>query len=265
MNDRNIIVRRLTRRFGSFTAVDDLSFEVGRGEVFGFLGANGAGKTTAIRMLCGLLRPTSGEAEVAGYDVARKPEQVKRRIGYMSQRFSLYADLTVNENLQLFGTIYGVRRRALRERIDEMYRKLAMSDLRDQLVGDLPPGWKQKIALSAAMLHRPEVLFLDEPTGGVDPLERRRFWELILDAAGEGTTVLVTTHYLDEALYCHRTLIMADGEMKALDRPRSLMEAHGARDMDELFGRLTRGGTEEETVAATPSADEENERKEENV
>lgn len=231
----------MTRRFGTFTAVNDLTFDVGRGEVFGFLGANGAGKTTAIRMLCGLLKPTSGEAEVAGYDVARRPEQVKRRIGYMSQRFSLYPDLTVGENLQLFGTIYGLKRTVLRERMAEMYRTLAMEPLRDRLVGGLPPGWKQKIALSAAMLHRPEVLFLDEPTGGVDPLERRRFWELILGAAADnGTTVLVTTHYLDEALYCNRTLIMADGEMKALDRPRLLMQTHGAENMDDLFEKLTR-------------------------
>lgn len=240
MDQRNIIVRDLTRRFGDFTAVDSLTFDVGRGEVFGFLGANGAGKTTAIRMLCGLLKPTSGQAEVAGYDVARKPEQVKRRIGYMSQRFSLYDDLTVNENLQLFGTIYGLGRTALRERTAEMYRKLEMEPLKNRLVGSLPPGWKQKIALSAAMLHRPEVLFLDEPTGGVDPLGRRRFWELILDAAAEGTTVLATTHYLDEALYCNRTLIMADGRTKALDRPRTLMQEYGAQDMNDLFRKLTR-------------------------
>ncbi len=240
MEDRNIIVQHLTRRFGDFTAVDDLSFDVGRGEVFGFLGANGAGKTTAIRMLCGLLKPTSGRAEVAGFDVAHKPEQVKRRIGYMSQKFSLYNDLTVGENLQLFGTIYGLKRTELRERMAEMYRKLEMETLKDQLVGGLPPGWKQKIALSAAMLHRPEVLFLDEPTGGVDPLGRRRFWELILDASTEGTTILVTTHYLDEALYCNRTLIMADGEMKALDKPRTLMREYGAKDMDDLFEKLTR-------------------------
>lgn len=257
MDDRNIIVRHLTRRFGSFTAVDDLTFDVGRGEVFGFLGANGAGKTTAIRMLCGLLRPTAGEAEVAGYNVARHPEQVKRRIGYMSQRFSLYPDLTVNENLQLFGTIYGLKRSVLRERMGEMYRTLAMEPLRNRLVGGLPPGWKQKIALSAAMLHRPEVLFLDEPTGGVDPLERRRFWELILGAATDGgTTVLVTTHYLDEALYCNRTLIMADGEMKALDRPRTLMEAHGVQTMDDLFERLTRH-SDEKPDKEKEAADEE--------
>lgn len=240
MERPTIIAEHLTRRFGTFTAVDDLTFDVGRGEVFGFLGANGAGKTTAIRMLCGLLKPSSGRAVVAGYDVARKPEQVKRRIGYMSQRFSLYNDLTVSENLELFGTIYGLRRRTLRERIDEMYARLNMRELKDQPVGGLPPGWKQKIALSAAMLHRPEVLFLDEPTGGVDPLERRRFWELILDAATGGTTILVTTHYLDEALYCGRTLIMADGEMKALDKPRTLMQEYGAATMDELFEKLTR-------------------------
>lgn len=240
MENRNIIVQHLTRRFGDFTAVDDLSFGVGQGEVFGFLGANGAGKTTAIRMLCGLLKPTSGRAEVAGFDVAHRPEQVKRRIGYMSQKFSLYNDLTVGENLQLFGTIYGLKRTELQERMAEMYRKLEMENLKDQLVGSLPPGWKQKIALSAAMLHRPEVLFLDEPTGGVDPLGRRRFWELILDAAAEGTTILVTTHYLDEALYCNRTLIMADGQMKALDKPRTLMREYRAKDMDDLFEKLTR-------------------------
>ncbi len=245
MDERSIITEHLTRRFGAFTAVDDLTFDVGRGEVFGFLGANGAGKTTAIRMLCGLLRPTSGQAEVAGCDIARNPEQVKRRIGYMSQRFSLYNDLTVSENLQLFGTIYGLSRTRLRERIREMYRRLSMERIKDQLVGGLPPGWKQKIALSAAMLHRPQVLFLDEPTGGVDPLERRRFWELILDTAAEGTTILVTTHYLDEALYCNRTLIMADGRIQAIGQPRTLMSEHQAADMDDLFGKLTRpaGGT----------------------
>lgn len=240
MDEKSIIAEHLTRHFGNFTAVDDLTFDVGRGEVFGFLGANGAGKTTAIRMLCGLLKPSSGKAIVAGYDVAHKPEEVKRRIGYMSQKFSLYNDLTVGENLQLFGTIYGLSRGTLRERMDEMYAKLNMGELKDQLVGGLPPGWKQKIALSAAMLHRPEVLFLDEPTGGVDPLERRRFWELILDAADGGMTILVTTHYLDEALYCGRTLIMADGEMKALDKPRTLMREHHAVSMDDLFEKLTR-------------------------
>ncbi|WP_300828607.1 ABC transporter ATP-binding protein [uncultured Rikenella sp.] len=240
MEQRTIIAENLTRRFGDFTAVDDLSFDVARGEVFGFLGANGAGKTTAIRMLCGLLQPTSGRAVVAGYDAVREPERVKRRIGYMSQRFSLYDDLTVGENLQLFGAIYGLGRRVLRARMDELCTGLGMEELRRLPVRGLPPGWKQKTALAAAMLHRPEVLFLDEPTGGVDPLERRRFWELILDAAGEGTTVLVTTHYLDEALYCDRTLIMADGEMKALDRPAVLMREHGATDMDDLFEKLTR-------------------------
>lgn len=255
MPDQTITAQALTRRFGTFTAVDALTFTVEWGEVFGFLGANGAGKTTAIRMLCGLLKPTSGSAQVAGYDVARQPEQVKRRIGYMSQRFSLYDDLTVHENLQTFGTIYGLGRSALRERMAEMYRKLEMEPLRDRMVGSLPPGWKQKIALAAAMLHCPQVLFLDEPTGGVDPLGRRHFWELILDAAAEGTTVLVTTHYLDEALYCHRTLIMADGEMKALDRPRSLMEQYKVSTMDELFGRLTR--RQATTSNPTPQSEEE--------
>lgn len=251
MPNQTITAQALTRRFGSFTAVDALTFSVERGEVFGFLGANGAGKTTALRMLCGLLKPTSGSAQVAGYDVARRPEEVKRRIGYMSQRFSLYNDLTVHENLQTFGTIYGLGRPVLRERMAEMYRQLEMEPLRSRMVGSLPPGWKQKIALAAAMLHRPQVLFLDEPTGGVDPLGRRNFWELILDAAAEGTTILVTTHYLDEALYCHRTLIMADGQMKALDPPRILMEQYGVHTMDELFGRLTRSQTPPTNLGGT--------------
>lgn len=253
MEENSIIAQHLTRRFGDFTAVDDLTFSVGRGEVFGFLGANGAGKTTAIRMLCGLLKPSGGTAVVAGYDVARRPEQVKKRIGYMSQRFSLYNDLTVSENLELFGTIYGLGRTTLKERIAQMYRELDMETLKGTLVGGLPPGWKQKIALSAAMLHRPEVLFLDEPTGGVDPLGRRQFWELILAAAAGGTTILVTTHYLDEALYCNRTLIMADGELKALDKPRHLMREHNACSMDDLFEKLTRTTDHTSPIAAQPA------------
>ncbi len=238
--ENSIEVRSLTRRFGRFTAVDALSFEVRRGEVFGFLGANGAGKTTAIRMLCGLLKPTSGSALVAGYDVARQAARLKRRIGYMSQKFSLYDDLTVHENIELFGTIYGLDRAALRDKSEVVYQSLELGDLRNEIVGQLPPGWKQKVAFSAAMLHGPEVLFLDEPTGGVDPLGRRQFWELILRTAQSGTTILVTTHYLDEALYCDRTLIMADGQLKALDRPRALMERYDTPTMDELFERVTR-------------------------
>lgn len=240
MSDSTIIARDLTRRFGKFTAVDRLTFEVGRGEVFGFLGANGAGKTTAIRMLCGLLRPSSGSATVAGYDIARSPDKLKQNIGYMSQRFSLYNDLSVGENIELFGTIYGLGRADLRLRTQQIFEELDLGPIQREMVASIPPGWKQKVALAAAMLHRPTVLFLDEPTGGVDPLGRRQFWELILAAAARGTTILVTTHYLDEALYCDRTLIMADGELKALDRPRRLMAEHGASTMDELFETITR-------------------------
>lgn len=242
-SNKSIIVSNLTRQFGDFTAVDCLSFEVGRGEVFGFLGANGAGKTTAIRMLCGLLRPTGGSAIVAGYDVARQPDMLKQNIGYMSQRFSLYDDMTVNENIELFGTIYGLNRKSLRDRMASITSDLGLEGIAREMVRDIPPGWKQKVALASAMLHRPGVLFLDEPTGGVDPLARRQFWDLILSAAADGTTILVTTHYLDEALYCDRTLIMADGELKALDRPRSLMSQYNVKSMDELFERLTRPAT----------------------
>ncbi len=239
--EQSITADNLTRRFGSFTAVDTLTFSVARGEVFGFLGANGAGKTTAIRMLCGLLKPTSGSVTVSGIDVARHPNRVKRRIGYMSQRFSLYGDLTVGENLEVFGTIYGLGRDELARRTKQMLGELGVEHLRGEIVDSLPPGWKQKVALASAMLHRPSVLFLDEPTGGVDPVARRQFWDVILKAAREGTTILVTTHYLDEALYCDRTLIMADGQLKALDRPRTLMEAHGVDNMNALFEKVTRG------------------------
>lgn len=242
-NQKSIVADGLTRRFGDFTAVDSLNFEVGRGEVFGFLGANGAGKTTAIRMLCGLLRPSSGRALVAGFDIASQPDRLKQHIGYMSQRFSLYDDMRVGENIELFGTIYGLSRKELRDRTEQITAELGLGEIMGEMVSSIPPGWKQKVALASAMLHRPEVLFLDEPTGGVDPLGRRQFWDLILKAASDGTTILVTTHYLDEALYCDRTLIMADGQLKALDRPRRLMEEHNAETMDELFEILTRGKT----------------------
>lgn len=234
-NESVIAVRGLTKRFGDFTAVDGISFEVGRGEIFGFLGANGAGKTTAMRMLCGLSRPTAGEGVVAGCDIASDYEGIKRRIGYMSQRFSLYTCLTVTENLRLFATIYGLGSKEFSIRSAELYRWLGMEPMKDSLVGSLPVGWKQKLAFAAATIHRPEIVFLDEPTGGVDPVTRRKFWELIYKAASDGMTVFVTTHYLDEAEYCDRVSIMVDGRVKALDSPRNLKARYGAETMDEVF------------------------------
>lgn len=234
-NEPVIAVRGLTKRFGDFTAVDGISFEVGRGEIFGFLGANGAGKTTAMRMLCGLSRPTAGEGVVAGCDIASDYEGIKRRIGYMSQRFSLYTGLTVTENLRLFATIYGLGSKEFSRRSAELYRWLGMEPMKDSLVGSLPVGWKQKLAFAAATIHRPEIVFLDEPTGGVDPVTRRKFWELIYKAASDGMTVFVTTHYLDEAEYCDRVSIMVDGRVKALDSPRNLKARYGAETMDEVF------------------------------
>ena len=232
-----IVVRDLTRRFGAFTAVDNISFDVGAGEVFGFLGANGAGKTTAIKMLIGLLAPTSGSANVAGLDVATQTEQIRRRIGYMSQRFSLYEDLTVLENIALYGGIYGLTDAEIRERSSIMLQTLGLTD---QLVGRLPLGWKQKLAFSVALLHEPAVVFLDEPTGGVDPITRRQFWELIYAAAARGTTVFVTTHYMDEAEYCDRISIMVDGRIVTLGTPKELKEKWKADTVDELFVRLAR-------------------------
>ncbi len=236
-----IAVQGLTRRFGDFTAVDAISFDVAAGEVFGFLGANGAGKTTAIKMLIGLLRPTEGDARVAGCDVRTDPEGVRRRIGYMSQRFSLYEDLTARENITLYGGIYGLKDAEIRARGDALLDELRLRDQADELVGALPLGWKQKLALSVALLHRPAVVFLDEPTGGVDPVTRRRFWELIYAAASRGTTVFVTTHYMDEAEYCDRISIMVDGRIAAMGTPAGLKESHGVPSLDELFVRLARG------------------------
>ena len=233
-------VRGLTRRFGSFTAVDAISFSVARGEVFGFLGANGAGKTTAIRMLIGLLAPSAGEARVAGFDVAREPDAIRRSIGYMSQRFSLYEDLTVRENIVLYGGIYGLGDRQIAERMQLLLSALDLAHARDLLVGAIPLGWKQKLAFSVAMLHRPAVVFLDEPTGGVDPVTRRQFWEMIYDAAGAGTTVFVTTHYMDEAEYCDRISIMVDGRIAAMGTPAALKERFAVASIDELFVRLAR-------------------------
>ncbi len=235
-----ISVRELTKRFGDFTAVDRISFDVREGEIFGFLGANGAGKTTAMRMLCGLSYPTSGSGTVDGFDIMRDGEKIKRRIGYMSQRFSLYDDLTVRENIRLYGGIYGLGRRQTQERMEELLRRLDFMSERDTLVGSLPLGWKQKLAFSVATLHRPGVVFLDEPTGGVDPLTRRQFWEMIYEAAAGGTTVFVTTHYMDEAEYCSRVSIMADGRIRALDTPAALKREFGAATMDDVFRKIAR-------------------------
>lgn len=230
-----ISVRNLVKRFGSFTAVDNISFDVARGEIFGFLGANGAGKTTAMRMLCGLSYPTSGSGTVVGYDITLQAENIKRHIGYMSQRFSLYEDLTVNENLILFSTIYGMTDKDIKARSNEVFKALEMEDMKNTLVKDIPTGWKQKLAFSAATMHRPDVVFLDEPTGGVDPVTRRRFWELIYKASSQGMTIFVTTHYLDEAEYCNRISIMVDGRIKALDSPENLKKEYNAATMDEVF------------------------------
>ena len=230
----------LTKKFGSFTAVDNISFSVRRGEIFGFLGANGAGKTTAMRMLCGLSRPTAGRAVVAGYDVGEQPEQVKRHIGYMSQRFSLYDDLTVAENMRLFGGIYGMDGGTIRRKTAECLRSLALEGECNSLVGSLPLGWKQKLAFTVATFHEPEIVFLDEPTGGVDPVTRRTFWEQIYRAADSGTTVFVTTHYMDEAEYCDRVSIMVDGRIAALGTPKALKAACGTDNLYDVFYSLAR-------------------------
>lgn len=233
--DKAISVAGLTKRFGSFTAVDHITFDVGRGEIFGFLGANGAGKTTAMRMLCGLSVPTSGAGRVAGYDIISQPEEVKRHIGYMSQKFSLYGELTVKENLRLFSSIYGMSAARFREVSQRLVKDLEMTGMENTLVKDIPVGWKQKLAFVSATMHSPEVVFLDEPTGGVDPVTRRKFWELIYKASSEGMTVFVTTHYLDEAEYCNRVSIMVDGKISALDSPSALKEKYHASTMDEVF------------------------------
>lgn len=240
MHDTVISVKDLCKDFGSFHAVDHITFEVRRGEIFGFLGANGAGKTTAMRMLCGLSYPTSGSGTVAGFDVMTQGEAIKRHIGYMSQRFSLYEDLTVWENIRLYAGIYGLTRRQTLRRAAELLARLQFRSEIHTRVGALPLGWKQKLAFSVATLHRPEVVFLDEPTGGVDPLTRRQFWELIYRAASEGTTVFVTTHYMDEAEYCSRVSVMVDGRIRALGTPAELKKQFDARTMDQVFRRLAR-------------------------
>ena len=240
MEENVIYTRELTKRFGTFTAVDRITFSVRRGEIFGFLGANGAGKTTAMRMLCGLSVPTAGEGRVAGFDIATEAEEVKKRIGYMSQRFSLYEDLKVWENLRLFGGIYGMKDKEIARKTDEMLAGLGFEALRDTFVRALPLGWKQKLAFSVSIFHEPRVVFLDEPTGGVDPVTRRQFWELIYRAADRGITVFVTTHYMDEAEYCDRVSIMVDGRIEALDTPERLRARFQAATMDEVFQQLAR-------------------------
>jgi ABC-2 type transport system ATP-binding protein len=235
-----IEARGLTRRFGDFTAVDGISLTVAPGEVFGFLGANGAGKTTAMRMLVGVLAPTEGEARVAGHDVRTQPDRVREAIGYMSQRFSLYADLTVQENIRLYATIYGLSDAAIAERGDALLERLGLGNRARQLVAELPLGWKQKLAFSVALVHEPRIVFLDEPTGGVDPVTRRQFWEMIYATAAGGTTVFVTTHYMDEAEYCDRISIMVDGRIAALGTPADLKRQFGVSSVDEMFVRLAR-------------------------
>ena len=235
-----ISVHHLMKTFGSFHAVNDISFDVYRGEIFGFLGANGAGKTTAMKMLTGLWKPTSGKATVAGYDVFTQAESVKRSIGYMSQRFSLYADLTVKENIELFGGIYGLSSGQIREKRIELLSRLDLTDSEHELISALPLGWKQKLAFSVAMLHDPQIVFLDEPTGGVDPITRRQFWDLIYEAADLGKTIFVTTHYMDEAEYCDRISMMVDGKITALGTPDDLKKQFLAKDMDEVFIKVAR-------------------------
>lgn len=235
-----IVVKNMVKKFGNFVANDNLSFEVEQGEIFGFLGANGAGKTTAIRILCGLSTPTSGEMMVAGFDIYKQTEQIKRNIGYMSQKFSLYEDLTVNENIRFYGGIYGIPATERKQNSEVMLKRLELTEYADRLIGDLPLGWKQKLAFSIAILHNPSIVFLDEPTSGVDPITRRQFWDLIYEASERGITVFVTTHYMDEAEYCNRVSIMVDGKIEALDTPEALKKKYKAKNMDEVFLQIAR-------------------------
>ncbi|SFW79035.1 ABC transporter ATP-binding protein [Chitinophaga sancti] len=237
---------KLTKRFGDFVATNEITFEVEKGEIFGFLGANGAGKTTAMRMLCGLSIPSSGNATIAGFDVYKQTEQIKQNIGYMSQKFSLYEDLTVAENIRFFGGIYGLSNQQLKTKSQQLIHDLGLEKEAKKLVGSLPLGWKQKLSFSIAVLHEPKIVFLDEPTGGVDPITRRQFWNLIYDAADRGVTVFVTTHYMDEAEYCNRISIMVDGRIKALDTPRNLKNTYHAESMDEVFYALARSAKRSE-------------------
>lgn len=238
--EKIIAVQNLTKKFGDFTAVKNISFDVYKGEIFGFLGANGAGKTTAIKMLIGISNPTSGKATVAGFDVKEKAEMVKKNIGYMSQKFSLYDDLTIKENIQFFGGIYGLSRTEIKSKTESLVKELQLETIINSLVGSLPLGWKQKLSFSVALLHEPKIVFLDEPTGGVDPITRRQFWEMIYSQAYKGTTIFVTTHYMDEAEYCDRVSIMVDGKIEALDTPKNLKKHFKVDSMNEVFLKLAR-------------------------
>jgi ABC-2 type transport system ATP-binding protein len=240
-NELVIQAENLTKSFGAFTAVDAISFSVRKGEIFGFLGANGAGKTTAMKMLIGISSPTSGKATVAGFDVSSEAEKIKKNIGYMSQKFALYDDLTVKQNITFFGGIYGLSRAQIKLKTAELVEELDLKEVVNQLVGALPLGWKQKISFSVSLLHNPKIVFLDEPTGGVDPITRRQFWEMIYKAANNGTTVFVTTHYMDEAEYCDRVSIMVNGKIEALDSPKNLKAQFAAENMNDVFLKLARG------------------------
>lgn len=243
MNEPVIKTEKLTKRFGEFVAASELSFEVYPGEIFGFLGANGAGKTTAMRMLCGLSIPSSGQATVAGFDVFKQTDDIKKNIGYMSQKFSLYEDLTVMENIRFYAGIYGLSNKDIKEKSEELLNQLGLQNETKKLVSQLPLGWKQKLSFSVAVIHQPKIVFLDEPTGGVDPVTRRQFWDLIYDASDKGITVFVTTHYMDEAEYCNRISIMVDGRIDALDTPANLKQKFSVKTMDEVFYQLARGAT----------------------
>lgn len=243
MTEWAIEAHELTRRFGDFTAVDGISLQVAQGEIFGFLGANGAGKTTAMRIFCGLLEPTSGRATVAGYDAMTQAESIKKQIGYMSQKFSLYGKLTVRQNIRFFAGVYGLSKAEVRERSADIVTRLGLEDSVDSLVDDLPLGWKQRISFAVATVHQPKVVFLDEPTGGVDPIVRRQFWDMISEAASRGITVFVTTHYMDEAEYCDRISIMVDGAIAAMGRPSALCAQHGVETIEEVFVSLARKAT----------------------
>ncbi len=241
MKEAVIKTEKLTKRFGNFIAANEISFEVDKGEIFGFLGANGAGKTTAMRMLCGLSVPSSGNAVIAGFDVYKQTEQIKKNIGYMSQKFSLYEDLTVLENIHFFGGIYGLSDKMIKLKSEQLIEQLDLKNQTKKLVGSLPLGWKQKLSFSVAVLHQPKIVFLDEPTSGVDPVTRRQFWNLIYETAEKGVTIFVTTHYMDEAEYCNRISIMVDGSIKALDSPSNLKKQFSADSMNEVFFEIARG------------------------
>jgi ABC-2 type transport system ATP-binding protein len=238
--EKIITVNKLVKKFGNFIANNDLTFDVYKGEIFGFLGANGAGKTTAIKILCGLSYPTSGEINIAGYDIYKDRESIKRKIGYMSQRFSLYEDLNIIENIRFYAGIYGLSAKDIKHRTKELIEKLGLKSIQHKLIRDIPLGWKQKLAFSVAVFHNPAIVFLDEPTGGVDPITRRQFWDMIYEAAESGITIFVTTHYMDEAEYCNRVSIMSEGSIVALDTPANLMKVYHASNMDEVFLKIAR-------------------------